>query len=156
MDAGSQHRRTFALAQDTRRNHQLQQLLGIVRVDNVQDLAQQLLLVGKELDLHLIEIVLVMLGARELRDPAVQIRCGAHNWHKLGARCSRVAKQRDGQIQINQIAMVDLQKAQTDGNRIARSLIRHAAIRAKVISLQGRRIKVHMMICRERERGKGF
>lgn len=135
MDARSQHGRALALAQYTRRNHQLQHLLGIVRVDNVQDLAQQLLLVRKELDLHLIEIVLVVLGARKFGDLAVQIRCGADNRHELGARCSRVLKQRHWQIEIDQISMIYLQKAQAHDNRIARSLIRHTAIGAEVVSL---------------------
>lgn len=74
----------------------------------MQHFAQEFLLVGKELDLHLVEIVLVVLGARELRDAAMQIRCRTHHRLKFAARRSSVAKQRHGQIQIYEISMIDL------------------------------------------------
>lgn len=146
MYACPQHGRAFALAQHTCRNDQLQNLLGIARVHNVQHFAQQFLLIGKELDLHLVEIVLVVLGARELSDATMQIGCRTHHRLKFIARRSSVAKQRNGQIQINQVPMIDLQKAQADHNRIPRALICHTAVRAKVISLQCRRIEMHVMI----------
>jgi len=94
VDPGAQHGRSLALSQNPGGDHQLEQLLGIGRADDVQDLAQQLLLVGEELDFHLEEIMLVMLGALELRDPAVQTRCGTDQRLKLAAQRPRIAKKR--------------------------------------------------------------
>lgn len=147
MDAGPQHGRALALAQYPGGDHQLQQLLGVARADDVQRFAQQLLLVGKELDLHLEEVVLVVLGARELRDPAVQIWCGANQGLELAARqlLSRLPEQRRRQLQVDQVAMVDLQEAQANRDCVARPLVCHTAVRLEVI-LHGGRVEVDMVV----------
>lgn len=111
----------------------------------MQYFAQELLLVGKELDLHLEKVVLVVLGAGKLCNPAVQIGRGTDHRLELAGQGLGVAEQGRGQLKVDQVAVIDLEEAQAHHDRVARPLICHTAVRLEVV-LQRGGIEVDMMI----------